>query len=119
MHELSIADAVVALACANANGARVAKVELKVGRLRQVVPSALEFAWEIVCEGTPAEGAELEVEHVAIRITCRTCGAEHELDDFPLACASCGSVDADVVAGDELLVESIELEHEPAAAGRR
>ena len=45
MHELSIAESVVRIALAHANGRPVAKVELKVGHLRQVVPAALAFAW--------------------------------------------------------------------------
>ncbi len=38
MHELSIAESVVAIACRHAAGRPVARVELKVGHLRQVVP---------------------------------------------------------------------------------
>ena len=45
MHELAIADSVVRIACAHAAGRKVAKVELKVGHLRQVVPFALELLW--------------------------------------------------------------------------
>ena len=59
MHELAIADSIVRIACAHAGGRKVAKVELKVGHLRQVVPSALEFSFALVAEGTELEGAEL------------------------------------------------------------
>jgi hydrogenase nickel incorporation protein HypA/HybF len=59
MHELSIAEAVVAIAERHATGGRVAVVELAIGRLRQVVPSALSFAFELVAVGTPAEGRSL------------------------------------------------------------
>ncbi|MDQ3659257.1 MAG: hydrogenase maturation nickel metallochaperone HypA, partial [Actinomycetota bacterium] len=41
MHELAIADSIVQIAGRHANGRRVTKVQLKVGHLRQVVPSAL------------------------------------------------------------------------------
>src|SRR3954462_5904554 len=64
MHELAIADSVVRIASAHAAGRRVAKVELKVGHLRQVVPSALEFAFGLVAEGTEVEGAELVLDTV-------------------------------------------------------
>ena len=119
MHELAIADSVVRIACAHAAGRKVARVELKVGHLRQVVPSALEFAFELVAQGTPLEGAKLELEQVPARIACRRCGREEELEDFPLACVACGEVDVDVVAGEELSVEALELEDEPVTAGRR
>ena len=115
MHELSIADAVVTIAREHARGRRVTSVEVKIGRLRQVVPDALEFAFELVAAGTEIEGAALEVEHVPVRVRCARCKIESEAPEFPLACAGCGSVHVDVVAGDELLVESLELEEEPLA----
>ena len=59
MHELSIAESVVQIAGRHANGRRVTKVCLKVGHLRQVVPSALAFSFELVAQGTSVEGAEL------------------------------------------------------------
>jgi hydrogenase nickel incorporation protein HypA/HybF len=118
VHELSLADAVVTIARDHARGRRVTSVEVKVGRLRQVVPDALEFAFELVAAGTEVEGAELRVEHVPVRVQCARCGTESEADDFPLACADCGSVDVDVITGDELLVESLELEEEVPVGGR-
>jgi len=121
MHELSIADAILGVALRSAGGRRVAKVEVRVGALRQVVPSALEFAFELVAQGTAAEGAELELEHVPVRVACRSCGREEELSDLPLACPACGSVDVRVSAGEELSVEALELEEaeELTPAGRR
>ncbi|MFL5955493.1 MAG: hydrogenase maturation nickel metallochaperone HypA [Gaiellaceae bacterium] len=119
MHELALADALVQICCDNARGGTVVKVEVKVGRLRQVVPDALAFAFELVSAGTPVEGAELELIAVPVRIACRTCGVEAVIDDFPLACARCGGVAVDVVAGEEFQVEALEIEREPVALGRR
>jgi hydrogenase nickel incorporation protein HypA/HybF len=112
MHEMAIAQTVVAIACSHADGRRVESVELRVGHLRQVVASALEFAFELAAVGTPAEGATLHIEHVPARCRCRACGSESEPDWFPLACARCGGLDVDVVAGEELLVESLEVLNE-------
>jgi hydrogenase nickel incorporation protein HypA/HybF len=115
MHELSIAESVVEIASRHARGRRVAVVELKVGHLRQVVPSALEFAFELVAEGTPVGGAELRMEVVAAAGDCRACGAETPLPEFPLACRFCGGLDVEVTRGEELLVDSLELEDEMVA----
>ena len=71
MHELSIAEAVVAVASRHAAGRRVHRIELKVGYLRQVVPSALEFAFELVADGTSLQGAELVIDQVPARGRCR------------------------------------------------
>lgn len=116
MHELAIADSIVRIASEHAGERRVTKVELRVGHLRQVVPSALEFSFQLVAEGTPVEGAELAIEDVAATAACRACGREATLDPFPLACSLCGSSDVEVTAGEELLVESLELEEAVAAA---
>src|SRR3954447_3714989 len=110
MHELSLAQAVVAIATEHAAGRRVVKVELKVGHLRQVVPDALDFAFALVAEGTPVEGAELVMEEIPADVRCRACGAESRLEAFPAHCAPCGSLDVEVTGGDELLVEALELE---------
>jgi hydrogenase nickel incorporation protein HypA/HybF len=110
MHELAIADSVVRIACAHAGGRRVTKVELKVGHLRQVVPSALEFAFGLVAEGTELEGAALVMDTVPAAGRCRGCGADTPLPEFPLCCAHCGSFDVEVLHGEELLVDSLEIE---------
>ena len=112
MHELSIADAVVKIVSRHAAGRRVHKVQLRVGHLRQVIPSALEFAFQVLTDGTPLEGAELEIEDVPARGRCRTCGAETTMTGFPLLCASCGGMDIELVAGEELLVDALEVEEE-------
>jgi len=118
MHELSIADAVVQIAARHAGpGRRVARVELKVGSLRQVVPQALEFAFGLVAEGTPVEGAELVLEVVTAAGRCRACGTESELPAFPLLCAACGSADLELIRGEELLVDALELEEMTTIGG--
>ena len=117
MHELSIAEAVVRIADRHAAGRLVARVEVRVGRLRQVVPSALEFAFRLVAEGTAVEGAELAIEDVPAAGACRDCGAESALTGFPWRCPSCGGPDLEVTQGEELLVEALELEDQFAATG--
>jgi hydrogenase nickel incorporation protein HypA/HybF len=110
LHELTIADSVVHVASRHANGRRVTKVCLKVGHLRQVVPSALAFSFELVAQGTPVEGAELEMEEVPATGKCRKCGVESRLQSFPLQCAACDSLDLELIAGEELCVESLVME---------
>jgi hydrogenase nickel incorporation protein HypA/HybF len=110
LHELSIAESVVQIASRQANGRRVTKVRMKVGHLRQVVPSALAFSFELVAERTSVEGAELEMEEVPAVGMCRKCEVESHLGSFPLQCRMCGGFDLEVIAGEELLVESLELE---------
>jgi hydrogenase nickel incorporation protein HypA/HybF len=109
VHELAIAEAIVAIAEELAEGRRVARVEVQVGALRQVVPGALAFAFEVVAQGTVVEGAELALEQVPARGACRRCGARAALERFPFACPACDGVDLEIVDGRQLSVQALEL----------
>jgi hydrogenase nickel incorporation protein HypA/HybF len=114
MHELSIAEALVDIVERHARGRRVVEVEVRAGALRQVVPDALAFAFELVARGTVADGARLVLDEVPAAGRCRRCGAETEQDAFPLACGACGSWELDVTRGEELCVEALVCDDEPA-----
>ncbi len=118
MHELSLAASVVEIALRHAAGRRVTRVALEVGALRQAVPSALTFSFELVAQGTLAEGAALDILAIPAKGECRRCGVVGELHEFPLACPACGAFDLNIVAGEELLVASLELEEDESAEQR-
>lgn len=82
--------------------------------MRQVVPSALAFSFQLVAQGTPVEAAELDIDEVSVTGLCNDCGAESRQDSFPLQCATCESFDLEILTGEELYVESLELEESPA-----
>jgi hydrogenase nickel incorporation protein HypA/HybF len=125
MHELSVSSAIVDTAIKHAGGRRVTRVDVQVGALRQVVPESLRFYFEIVSRDGDCDGAKLELEIVTAWMECRECGdgwdpapapvegGEHETGGWVLPvfrCPSCSAADARVVRGDELQVESIEVE---------
>jgi hydrogenase nickel incorporation protein HypA/HybF len=118
MHELSIASAVVATVERHAEGRPVTVVNLRVGALRQVVPSSLEFHFGFVARETVCDGARLAIEVVPATLRCSACGEEWELEQALFRCA-CGSTQVEVVAGNELEVESIEIEEEEAVCTAR
>ena len=105
MHELSLATAIVGTVERHAAGRRVSLVSLRVGALRQVVPTSLGFYLEIVARETACEGARFDVELVPVRLAC--CGMEWEPPSF--RCPTCGAGGV-VISGNEFLVESIEIE---------
>jgi hydrogenase nickel incorporation protein HypA/HybF len=113
VHELSVAGAVVESVLRHAAGRRVTAVALRVGHLRQVVPDSLDFYWDIVTRETLCEGSRLEQELIAARLACAACEREWGIDLPVFRCPTCGGADVTVAAGDELEVESIEVE-EPA-----
>jgi hydrogenase nickel incorporation protein HypA/HybF len=43
-------------------------------------------------------------------LRCRECAAEHPMGEYiAYACASCGSIEVDVLSGEEFLVTALEL----------
>lgn len=110
MHELSIARQLAGVVSRAAGGRQVLAVQVRVGHLRQVVPSSLTSAWTFTVAGTVLEGAALELEEVPVRLSCRACGITAP-PPAPLVfdCAVCASPDTSVVAGEELAVVSIDV----------
>jgi hydrogenase nickel incorporation protein HypA/HybF len=119
MHELSIAEAVVEIARRYADGRHVRAIDLRIGALRQVVPDALAFAFELLAAGTELDGVELRMTEVAARGRCRDCGHETTMDAFPLQCGACGSLNLDILEGEELLVDALEIEELAALTNGR
>ena len=135
MHELSISSAVVDTAVKHASGRRVSVVNLRLGKLRQAVPRSLSFYFEIVGRDTVCEGARLDLELIDALMACGPCGYRWDPEPEPehggpaagglpagwslpqFRCPCCESAGAEVVRGDELEVESIEVEAaEPIAS---
>lgn len=108
MHELAITQSVVDTVLQHTGTQRVTLVRLQVGRLSGVVPDSMQFCFELVTEGTPLQGARLEIEQPAGQAHCRTCGDDFELADLILLCP-CGSADVELLRGRELQVASVDV----------
>ena len=108
MHELSITQSIVEIAGEHARDAKVIRVTLEIGKLSLVVPDAIRFCFEICTQGTPLEGAELEIIEIPGRGRCRRCGAEMALADLVDQCA-CGSLDIEPIAGQDLKIKEMEI----------
>lgn len=113
MHEVSIMTEAVRLAVetARAQGAsRVCQMRLRVGAMSGAVPEALQFAFEAVTEGTPAEGATLAIEPVLASWWCVPCMATFDVDRTLPECPRCGAWSHELRGGRELEIASIEVE---------
>ena len=113
MHELSIALSLIEMAeqePARA-GRRVSAMHLKLGPMSGVVKEALEFSYEIACQGTALEGSQLIIEDVPLKIHCATCNREEIAESIQsLRCPRCGELSGTVIQGRELEVVALELE---------
>lgn len=113
MHELSIITEVVRLVTERVSrerpGTRVRQVRLEIGSRTGLVAEALEFAYDVCCQGTPLEGSTLKIESIPGRARCRSCAREIETEEWVVLCP-CGSVDLEWLAGDELSIRDVEVE---------
>ena len=112
MHELSLAAAVVdelerLMAREGARG--VGRVVLGVGALAGVDSEALRFAFPAALEGSPAQGAALDLESVPLRVRCRACGRQAPAAPLQIRCGGCGDDDVEIVEGADLTIRSVEL----------
>jgi len=112
MHEVGIMQSVLALAekQARSEGAlHIHEVRLRIGRLAGVVSESLEYAFEVLREGTLAVGARLIIEEVAAKCWCSACEREFEAEDWLCACPECGAMSGELRSGRELELASLEI----------
>jgi hydrogenase nickel incorporation protein HypA/HybF len=110
VHELSLSSAIVNTVVKHAAGRPVTEVNLRVGRLRQVVPDTLVFYFGFVARGTVCEGAELTLAITETRLRCVPCAEEWSIDVPEFRCPTCDGSDVQIVSGNEFEVDSIEVE---------
>lgn len=108
MHELGITQEIVSRAADRAQGRRVVRVVVEIGKLTAVLPDAVRFCFELCAEGTPVEGAELRIIETPGTARCRACGNGLELDR-PFGRCECGNTDLEWLGGEELRITEIEV----------
>jgi hydrogenase nickel incorporation protein HypA/HybF len=109
MHELSIARSIVDLVAQAADGRKVRRVTLEIGKLSGVAPDAVAFCFPEVARDTDAEDAILEIREIDGVARCETCGEEFATPTLLTIC-SCGALSYQRIRGGELNIKSIEVE---------
>jgi hydrogenase nickel incorporation protein HypA/HybF len=113
MHEVAIVEALLDAVRGELRAhptASVTTVRVRVGALRQIVPDVMTFCFNAAIRDTNLAGASLEVEQVPGRARCRQCRAEFAVEENWFVCPLCRSSNTRLLAGDELLLASIELD---------
>jgi len=117
MHELAVTESILEIAnqAAGENGAsQVTDIFLTIGQLSSIVNDSVQFYWDHISAGTPSEGAVLHFQRVPARLRCKVCGKEYELNEELMPCPSCGSIALEIMSGEEMLVDHIEVIKEEA-----
>ena len=109
MHELGITRNIVAIVGDAARGRPVRRVTLEIGKLSGVMGDAIAFCFDVVAQGTPLQGARLEILEIEGRARCLCCGMEFATAMLFTPC-SCGSRQLMRLQGEELNIKTMELE---------
>ena len=110
MHEYSIVQSLVDSVAAAVGGreATVQSIHIAIGDVAGVDCGLLTTAFEVFRGGTLCEHATLTIDRVPARWECPRCGGEVARGGF-LRCPICNAP-ARLVAGDEIVLQRIELE---------
>ena len=84
-------------------------VTMRIGALANVVPDALEFAFEVLRADTAAANARLVVEWVPTVCYCAACEKAFQPEGMIFQCPDCGQFSADIRSGRELAMVSLEV----------
>ena len=112
MHELAVCQALmdqVEQIAREQRADRVVAIHLGIGPLSGVEPALLEQAFSIARAGSIADDAELVIEDMAVRVSCKQCGEVTDALPSRLLCGHCGDWHTRLVSGDELLLQHVEI----------
>jgi hydrogenase nickel incorporation protein HypA/HybF len=115
MHEISVTQAIVnqAIASARLEGAtKIVGVTIGLGSFSGYVDDSVEFYWEILTDKTLAQGSNLHIHRLPGKMSCYTCKKVFKKNQALEKCLYCGSYKLVIEAGDELVLESIEIEND-------
>lgn len=112
MHEISLMEETLALALDHAHhhhASRIHRFKLTLGELSGVVPEALAFAFATVTQGTIAEGAQLEIQTIAVKCHCFRCQQVFQPKTWIYDCPQCGEISTHVIDGRQMELTSLEI----------
>ena len=115
MHELAITESILEIALRHAEqaaAASVVNIYLVIGKLSSVIDDSVQFYWDMISNGTIAEGAQLHFQRLPAEFLCRDCQTQYTPPEGQFACITCGSTRVQVVKGDEFFIEAIDVEHD-------
>ena len=113
MHELSVTESVLEIACKYADEAQAKKVTdiyLVIGKLSSIIDDSVQFYWDIISKDTICEKATLHFERIPVTLGCQVCKHQYTLESDLMPCPQCGSSNVRVLSGDEFNLDSIEIE---------
>ncbi|MCG2785267.1 MAG: hydrogenase maturation nickel metallochaperone HypA [Anaerolineae bacterium] len=114
MHELAITESILEISLRHAqaqNATKITDLYIVMGQWSSVVDDSVQFYWDMISDGTIAQGANLHFERIRTELTCLDCGKVYQPDAETLPCPNCQSTRLKVTKGEEFRLDSIEIEN--------
>ena len=112
MHEFAITQSMLDLVLEHAKKAEaseVGSINLVIGEMCGVVGECVQFYFDFLSKGTIAEKAALSFTMIPTKARCRNCNNLSKLKEFDWTCPHCQGNSLEIISGQELFVESIEV----------
>jgi hydrogenase nickel incorporation protein HypA/HybF len=112
MHELPVTEDILRIATEEAQkhqATQVTDIYLTIGKLSSIIDDSVQFYWDHISKGTICEGATLHFKRPPAVMRCVKCQTEFELLEELLPCPNCGSFELNIVSGDEMHVDHIDI----------
>lgn len=116
MHEFSLCQNIIQIAetqlasyKANAKANKINKIVLTIGKLAAVDLESLKFWFPVACQDTVLDGVILEIIEPEAEAKCLNCNKHFKLLNLMQACPDCGSYEREILKGQEIMVDQIQL----------
>lgn len=113
MHELSVTQGILKICIDESKKnefEKIKEIRIKVGELTGLVPSCIDYYFEIISKDTIAQGAKLIIDKLPIKIKCRDCSFVGQISKDDYRCPKCSSNKIEIKNGREFYVDSLEVE---------
>ena len=89
---------------------RLIALELAVGKLSGIEEHSLRFALDTLLVDQGHTAVHLRFRDSPAVFKCTACDWQGEMDGFTLACPECNGPDLDIIAGQDVILKTIEVE---------
>lgn len=113
MHEYAVTKGLLNIVLEEARKAgaeKVVEIRLVIGDLSTVIDDSVQMYFDIMSQGTVAQGAKLIFKRIQSEFCCKSCGNKYNKPKTGFACPLCGGDGVPTGVGKEFYIESIEVD---------
>ncbi len=113
MHEYAVTQSMINIAlneAKRAGASKILEIRLVIGDLSTILDDSVQMYFDIMSEGTIAQGAKLVFKRVKAEFKCKECGEVFVKPPQGFDCPKCGGLGTPTERGREFYIESLEID---------